>query len=383
MRKIAEKQVTDSVNKLDRYIFLQLLGPFGFFTLALAGILWLAQTLPLVAIIIDNGKSGLIFLEFSTLLLPNVLSMILPISAFTATIFTINRLFSESEMVVVMAAGLSPMRIAKSTAAFGLLVMLAMYIVVIALLPIANTRLGDEILLLKQDALGSLLKEKQFLHPIDGVTIFIQEASKAGEILGMFLHDQRDQDSHVTYSAKRALLLQDNNEGDVELRLVMSSGVIQQFSPMDNTINTIEFEQFVFDLSDLVQKNPNRNRMPVEYRLGELLDAQTIIDNGGRRALGTYIAEAHNKLAQPILALALPLLAVAMLLSAKYRRSGYAARIVVISVLGIFGLIVSMTTKSWVSADPGIYYVSYFPAVIVLLVSLFILRPKGSTRRDT
>lgn len=369
------------MNRLDRYLFLQLLGPFGFFTLALTGILWLAQTLPLVSIIIDNGRSGLVFLEFSTLLLPNVLAMILPISAFIATIYTLNRLYSESEMVVVMSAGLSPWQIAKSTAAFGLAVTIALYIIVITLLPGANTRLGDQIDLIKQDALGSLLREKQFIHPASGVTIYISEASKAGEIQGLFLHDQRDKAFPTTYSARQALLLQDTKDGEVELRLIMSNGIIQRYSEVDNTVNTVEFEQFVYDLSGFAGQNRGRNRLPIEYTLTELFDAQGLIDNGARRSFGTYIAEAHNKLAQPMLALALPLFALALMLTAKYRRSGYTGRIIVISVLGITALILSLAAKSMVSTNPEIYYVAYIPVAFVLVISVLILL-RASAGRD-
>ncbi len=361
------------MNRLDRYLFLQHLGPFGFFTLALAGILWLAQTLPLVEIVIDSGRSGLIFLEFSSLLLPNVLSMILPISAFIATIFTVNKLYTESEMVVAMAAGVSPMRIAKSTLIFGIFVMMGMYIVVIALLPIANTRLGDQIQIIKRDALGTFLREKQFIHPAQGITIYIKSSSKAGEIIGMFLHDQRDPNSPVTYSAHQALLQQDQNGDKLELRLVMSNGIAQRYFVKENTVNTVEFSQFVFDLSDLVNQTNTRNRLPVEYTLPELLAPQKLIDAGATRPFGAYFAEGHNKLAQPMLALILPLFAVAMLLSAKYRRAGLGMRITVTSVLGITALILTLAAKSWVSAEPSQYLAAYLPPLITLLVASLLL----------
>ncbi|MEE9455118.1 MAG: LptF/LptG family permease [Paracoccaceae bacterium] len=361
------------MNRLDRYLFVQHLGPFGFFTLALAGILWLAQTLPLVEIVIDSGRSGLIFLEFSSLLLPNVLSMILPISAFIATIFTVNKLYTESEMVVAMAAGVSPIRIAKSTLLFGIFVMMGMYIVVIALLPIANTRLGDQIQIIKRDALGTFLREKQFIHPAPGITIYIKDSSKAGEIIGMFLHDQRDPNSPVTYSAHQALLQQNQNGDKLELRLVMSNGIAQRYSVKENTVNTVEFSQFVFDLSDLVNQTHSRNRLPVEYTLPELLAPQKLIDAGATRPFGAYFAEGHNKLAQPMLALILPLFAVAMLLSAKYRRSGLGVRITITSVLGITALILTLAAKSWVSAEPGQYLAAYFPPLITLLVAGMLL----------
>ncbi len=357
------------MTRLDRYIFLQLLAPFGFFTLALAGILWLGQTLPLVELIIDNGRSGFIFLEFSVLILPNVLSLVLPVSAFIAALYAVNKLFGESEMVVVMSAGLSPMRIARGVFYYGVFVMTIMYIIVIALLPDANTRLGDKIDSIRKDAVNSLLREKQFIHPEKGITIYIRDSSKAGEISGLFLNDQRDVANPVTYSARQALLLKDNNQ----LRLVMSQGVMQRYSTADNTLNTIDFDKFVFELTDLLKKTTNRYRFPVEYSVAELMDPQALIASGEKHTVGALVAELHNKFAQPLLGLALPLMAAALLLTARYRRGGFAVRIAGTSFLGLFIVTASLMVKSWISKDPSIFWIAYVPAVSMLVLSAFLL----------
>ncbi len=357
------------MNRLDRYIFLQLLAPFGFFTLALAGILWLGQTLPLVELIIDNGRSGFIFLEFSALILPNVLLLVLPVSAFIASLYAVNKLFGESEMVVIMSAGLSPMRIARPVFFYGMFVATAMYILVLALAPAANTRLADKIDAIRKDAVNSLLREKRFIHPEKGLTIFIRDSSKAGEIQGLFLNDQRDPAFPVTYSAQEALLLKD----DDELRLVMSKGVMQRYNPADNTLNLVEFENFVFDLTNLLKRTSNRFREPIEFGLRELLDPQALIASGVKHPVGVLVAELHNRLAQPLLGLALPLLAAALLLTAKYRRSGFAVRIAGTSFLGLFVVTASLMVKSIITTIPALFWVAYIPAAGSLLYAATLL----------
>ncbi len=372
------------MNRLDRYIFLQLLAPFGFFTLALAGILWLGQTLPLVELIIDNGRSGFIFLEFSVLILPNVLLLVLPVSAFIASLYAVNKLFGESEMVVIMSAGLSPMRIARPVFFYGMFVATAMYILVLALAPTANTRLADKIDAIRKDAVNSLLREKRFIHPEKGLTIFIRDSSKAGEIQGLFLNDQRDPAFPVTYSAQEALLLKDEDE----LRLVMSKGVMQRYSPADNTLNLVEFENFVFDLTSLLKRTSNRFREPIEFGLRELLDPQALIASGVKHPIGVLVAELHNRLAQPLLGLALPLLAAALLLTAKYRRSGFAVRIAGTSFLGLFVVTASLMVKSIITTVPALFWVAYIPAAGSLLYAATLLilatsrgRPEQGTER--
>lgn len=357
------------MNRLDRYLLLQQLGPFGFFALALTGIIWLGQTLPLMEIIIDNGHSGFIFLEFAALILPNVLIVVLPISIFVSTLFTINRLFGESEMVVILSSGLSPTRIIRATVAVGVIVMLAMIVLLVVLQPRSTTRLADRIAEVRQDFIGSLLREKQFVHPTAGITIYIKDSSKAGEIEGLFLNDQRDKANPVTYSAKQAILLKDEEE----LRLVMHQGVMQIYSVVEKNLNIIEFDQFVFDLSGIIGQPRSRTKTPLEHYISDLLNPDKIIAEGGKYSKAAYLAEAHQKLSLPLLGLFLPIYAFAMLMTASYKRTGLGVRIALTGASGISIVGLTLMIKTWVIANPSFYLFSYTPPLICLLLAVFVL----------
>lgn len=357
------------MNRLDRYLFMQQLGPFGFFTLALTGIIWLTQTLPLMEIIIDNGHSGFIFLEFATLILPNVLVVVLPIAIFVSTLFTINRLFGESEMVVLLSSGLSPTRIIRATVAVGVIVTLAMIVLLVVLQPRSTTRLADRIAEVRQSSIASLLREKQFIHPTAGITIYIKDSSKAGEIDGIFLNDQRDLANPVTYSAKQALLLQDEDD----LRLVMNQGIMQSYSVIEKNLNIIEFDQFIFDLNSLIEQTRDRNVVPLEHFISELLNPEEIIAKGGTYSVAAYIAEGHQKLALPLLGLVLPIYAFAMLMTASYKRTGLGVRIALTGASGIFIVGTTLMIKTWVIANPGLYLFSYAPPLLCLFLALLVL----------
>lgn len=357
------------MNRLDRYLLIQQLGPFGFFALALTGIIWLGQTLPLMEIIIDNGHSGFIFIEFATLILPNVLIVVLPISIFVSTLFTVNRLFGESEMVVILSSGLSPTRIIRATVAVGAIVMMAMIVLLVVLQPRSTTRLADRIADVRQDFIGSLLREKQFIHPTGGITIYIKESSKAGEIEGLFLNDQRDKANPVTYSAKQALLLQDAEE----LRLVMHQGIMQRYSVVENNLSLIEFDQFVFDLSGIIGQPRSRTKPPLEHYISDLLNPDKLIAEGGTYSAAAYIAEAHQKLSLPLLGLFLPIFAFATLMTASYKRTGLGVRIALTGGSGIFIVGLTLMIKTWVIANPSLYLFSYAPPLICLLLAVSAL----------
>ena len=58
---------------------------------------------------------------------------------------------------------------------------------------------------IRSDLANALIVERQFLHPMDGLTLFITDTGQTGEMAGIFLNDQRDPERPVTYSAERAL----------------------------------------------------------------------------------------------------------------------------------------------------------------------------------
>src|SRR6201996_718503 len=101
------------MKRLDRYILRQCFGVMIFVTAALSAAIWLAQSLRLVDLIVNRGLSIELFLYLAALILPRFLDIVLPIGVFIAVLFTFNRMAAESELVVMRAAGLSPMALAK------------------------------------------------------------------------------------------------------------------------------------------------------------------------------------------------------------------------------------------------------------------------------
>src|SRR5215471_8433570 len=98
---------------LNRYILRQCLSVMIFVTGALTAAVWLAQSLKLVDLIVNRGLSAEVFLYLAVLILPRFLDIVLPIGAFIAVLFVFNKLTTESELVVMRSAGMSPMALAK------------------------------------------------------------------------------------------------------------------------------------------------------------------------------------------------------------------------------------------------------------------------------
>ena len=98
---------------LNKYILKQLLVGMILVTAGLTCVIWLTQSLKFVEMIVNRGLTTGVFMYFTMLLLPNFLSIVLPIALFTVIVFTYSKLITDRELVVMRAAGLSQHALAK------------------------------------------------------------------------------------------------------------------------------------------------------------------------------------------------------------------------------------------------------------------------------
>src|ERR1700743_3841641 len=87
--------------QLSLYVLGQLLGPVALLTLLMTCVIWLAQLPRLLDLVINRGQSAPTFLYLTSLVIPSLLVIILPIAFFFGTLFTLSRLNSDSELVVM------------------------------------------------------------------------------------------------------------------------------------------------------------------------------------------------------------------------------------------------------------------------------------------
>jgi lipopolysaccharide export system permease protein len=348
------------MKRLDRYILRQLIAAFGFFLLVFTGVIWLTQAVRLIDTVIASGQGAKVFLEFSALVLPQVFVIVLPLSAIGAALYALNKLYSDSELVVMMAAGLGPAALLRPVAIFGAMIAAAMAVVLMELVPRGGAALAERTQSIRSDLANALIVERQFLHPIRGLTLFIGDTDRAGEMRNIFLHDQRDPARPVTYSAEVAVLLRD---GDAA-RLVMGDGLALALSADGQRLSAVEFEQFIYDLSELVRSDGTRRRRPEEYSVRALLNPTEEMLAEGSYSGGRFIAEAHYKLTQPLLAMIYPMIALVTLLAGGYRRSGFGRRVFVAVGVALVLQAVVIVTRSRVQDDAGLWPAMYLPVVL-------------------
>jgi lipopolysaccharide export system permease protein len=306
------------VSRFDRYLLSQLLQLFGFFALVLVAVYWVNRAVGLFDQLIGDGQSALVFLEFSLLTLPNAIRLVLPVAAFAATVYAVNRLMQESELVVMQATGFSAFRLARPVFYFGLCVMAMQLVLTNVLVPASQRVLSARSAEISENVTARFLNAGQFIHPSPGITLYIREITATGELVDLFLADERQAGARVIHTARKAFLVR----GEVAPKLVMVDGSTQNLTRADGRMSVTRFSDFTLDLEGVVNVagvgGVSLNALPTP----ELVAPRDEVMAAAGVTRAQMLEEGHSRLASPLLAISAALLGFAALMQGGFSRFG-------------------------------------------------------------
>ena len=306
------------MSRFDRYLLSQLLQLFGFFSLVLVAVYWVNRAVGLFDQLIGDGQSALVFLEFSLLTLPNAIRLVLPVSAFAAAVYVVNRLMQESELVVMQATGFSAFRLARPVLYFGLCVLVMQMVLTNLLVPASQRVLSARSAEISENVTARFLNAGQFMHPTQGITLYIREISPTGELVDLFLADERSKGERVVHTARRAFLVR----GEQAPKLVMVDGATQALDREQGRLSVTRFADFTLDLAGLVQV-PGGGKLALNaLPTLALLQADPALQEATGASRALMQEEGHSRLAGPLLSVAAPLLGFAALMLGSFSRFG-------------------------------------------------------------
>jgi len=300
----------------------QMAVPMVFATIGMTAIVWLSQSLDMIDLVVNRGQSALVFAKLSVLILPLLLTNILPIAVFVATLYGLHRLREDSELIVMGASGVSMWGLMRPVLIFGGAAALMAYSLNLYFMPAGYRTMKDMVYEIREDLAGVLLREGEFITPVDGVTVYIGSAPPGGDLLDLMVHNARDPDQPLTYLARRGAFVQT----DAGPRLIMENGTILHRDVATDNVTLLQFDSYVFDLSQFMEPRGPHSRDLSERYLSELLNPD-LTRAWDRRNLDRLYAEAHDRLSSPLYNIALALIPFVAVACGVYNRRGYAGRI--------------------------------------------------------
>jgi lipopolysaccharide export system permease protein len=298
-----------------RYIFRQAFGATALILLSLTGVVWVAVALRQLNVVTSQGQDALMFIKMTTLALPNLMALIAPVALLIATIHTLNRLNSDSELIVLTASGATVWTIAKPLLLLGFLMSAVLSLVNHFVMPWSLRELRDAIIQVRTDLIAQVVQPGRFSVPESGLTFHIRERTFEGLLQGMLVHDARDPAQITTYLAERAQIVK---QGGTAF-LIMEDGHILRRSTPNAPADIVRFQSYAVDLERFEKKDDTAELKPRERYFGELA-YPAADDPDFLRQPGHFRAELHERFSNPLYPLVFVLIALACVGQAQSTR---------------------------------------------------------------
>lgn len=368
------------MSKFDRYMLSQLLVLFGFFALVLVAVFWINRAVQLFDRVIGDGQTALVFLEFTILGMPRLITIVLPIAAFCASVYLTNRLNEESELTVMMATGSSPWRLVRPVLIFGLIAAAMMSVLSHFLVPAAAAQLNEREVEISRNITARLLTESTFLSPSKGVTFYTRAIGNDGVLRDVFLSDRRDEARQIIYTASKAYLVR-NGEGT---SLIMVNGMAQILFGPDQRLSTASFQDFSFDITGLMKTNDSIDASIQYMSSPHLIRDWAQIAADYDTTTGAVAEELHSRFARATFCIVTALIGFVTLLAGGYSRFGVWREAIVafLLLLALDGMRSSISIP--VLEDARFWPILYVPSIVgglAVLALLWTAANPGALRR--
>lgn len=171
------------MSSIDTYIVRTTLLSFLIILVSLTGVIWMTQALRGIDLMTGQGQSILVFLGITGLAIPLLAMIIAPIALLIAVMHALNRLATNSEIIVVNAAGMSPWRFLRPFMIATLVVSLLVSVLSVYLVPECLRALRRWQAEIGADVLTNILRPGEF-SKLGALTIRIQGRQPGGLLVG-------------------------------------------------------------------------------------------------------------------------------------------------------------------------------------------------------
>jgi lipopolysaccharide export system permease protein len=264
--------------------------------------------------------------------IPALILIISPIALMIAISHTLNKLATDSEIIVMNAAGFSPFRLFYPFFYATCVVALLVAFISAYLAPDGMRRIKQWDAEITADVLTNILQPGRFAQLDKNLTIRIRERLPGGILAGIFIDDRRDPNERVSIVAEHGEVVKNDNGSF----LVLKDGNLERFEAGKRDPALVAFGRYGFDMSKFSNQGHDVTLGIRERYLWELFSPSD--DDPVYKAVpGQFWSELHDRLMAPLYPFAFAALTFAFLGAPRTTRQSRNFSIGG-SVMAVFGL---------------------------------------------
>lgn len=303
--------------------------------LILTGLAWMVQIMSMMKFLMNYGVKLSNFLGLTVMMVPFIISIIVPFVTFIAILFVYNKMIGDNEVVVIAASGTSPARIARPAIALAGILTVAHLVLNTWIVPATQAKFYDTQWNLRYGLAHLKLQEAAFTEMSHGLVVYVDKVS-GHDLSQVMLSDTRNDNSQMTIFARNGKLVTTMRG----LSIVMTDGSLQA-TGNGNVIGT--FDSFDMDLSVTEKSGGSAfkaRRMPTIELIKSISQDMT------PKQYKAVMTELCNRILGPLMNLVLAMLCVTILLRSSLlrRRTSFAPAIAVLAMSVVMASFMSLSS---------------------------------------
>ena len=344
----------------------------SFFLIALLGssiVVWVFQAVNYLDIMIEDGRDYTIYINYSLLNFPKILSRLYPFVLFFSIFHITSKFEYNNELLILWNFGVNKIELINFIFRFSLILMIVQIIFSSLIIPKSQDLARSFLRSSTVNFFGNFIKPQRFNDTIHNVTIYSERKDNEGNLFNLYLKKQIDQNNFQITYAKKGVFKEFNN-----------IPVLVLFDGATITGKNDEITNFSFSKSDFPLNNFSSNTTTYKktqelssFRLLKCLQllnskkkvGEKKIENCSKENLRNIYKELYKRFLIPFYIPLLVLIPFLLILSSK-ESSNYSKLKIITFLIGLFFIIFSETTVKIIS-------IIYFKNLLISLIPFFLL----------
>ena len=338
-------------------------------------IIWIFQAVNFLDIIVEDGRNYLVYLNFSLLNFPKVISKLVPFVLFFSFLYVIGKYELRNELIIFWNFGINKIDIINFFMKFSFLIMLLQIFLTATIVPksqdLARSFLRDS----SYNYLENFIKPRIFNDAVKGLTIYSNSKDEFGNLKEIYLKKGSGDNFQITF-AKEGRFKKIGKNQFLELNFGETISVI------NNKITNFKFKKTDFNLSNF-EDNTTTYKKTQEVATLDLIkcyhnlmnfnflniDKNFKVENCKNDNIDNIIKELYKRIIIPLYIPVLILISLMLIFKSK-ENINYSKYRIFIFLIGFITIILSEMTIRLINED-FLKNLKFFVIPIILVASLY------------
>ena len=338
-------------------------------------IIWVFQAVNFLDIIVEDGRNYLVYLNYSILNFPKVISKLVPFVLFFSFIYVIGKYELNNELIIFWNFGINKFEVINFFIKFSFIIMFFQIFLTAIIVPKSQDLARSFLRTSSINYLENFVKPRIFNDAVKGLTIYSNSKDDFGNLKEIYLKKGSGDNFQITF-AKEGKFKQIGSNQFLELNFGETISVV------NGKITNFKFKKTDFNLSNL-DDNTTTYKKTQEVATTDLIkcyhnlknfkflkiDTNFKVENCRVDNIDNIIKELYKRIIIPLYIPVLILISLLLILKSK-ENINYTKYRFLIFFIGFSTIIISEMTIRLISED-FFKNVKFFFIPIILIFSLY------------